>query len=282
MKRNAYADSTIKATAKRLKHLQKHCDLTKPEEVKTFIANKNCTNAFKECLIETYDFLIRSLEMEWKKPYYDRYDKLPKIPSEEHINMLISHARGRMALILSISRDLGSRPIEITWLQVKDIDLKTRIVNLTGAKHTIGRNGKLRPKTIEMLKRYINKRHLSQGDRIFPTKSENISESYRKLRNRLAEKLQDPTIKQIRLYDFRHFKASIEYHKTKDLLYVKQLLGHKDLRTTLRYTQLLEIHDDEWTCKIATTKEESVPLIEAGFEYLFTDTDGTKLFRKRK
>jgi hypothetical protein len=50
MKRNAYADSTIKATAKRLKHLQKHCNLTQPEEVKTFIANKNCTNAFKECL----------------------------------------------------------------------------------------------------------------------------------------------------------------------------------------------------------------------------------------
>jgi integrase len=26
------------------------------------------------------------------------------------------------------------------------------------------------------------------------------------------------TIKQIRLYDFRHFKATMEYHKTKDLL----------------------------------------------------------------
>jgi hypothetical protein len=33
MKRNAYADSTIKATAKRLKHLQKHCYLTQPEDI---------------------------------------------------------------------------------------------------------------------------------------------------------------------------------------------------------------------------------------------------------
>ena len=41
MKRNAYADSTIKATAKRLKHLRKYYDLNQPEEVKTFIANKN-------------------------------------------------------------------------------------------------------------------------------------------------------------------------------------------------------------------------------------------------
>jgi hypothetical protein len=65
MKRNAYADSTIKATAKRLKHLQKNCDLTQPEEVKAFIANKECSNAFKECLIETYDFLLRSIGIEW-------------------------------------------------------------------------------------------------------------------------------------------------------------------------------------------------------------------------
>jgi integrase len=282
MKRNAYADSTIKATAKRLKHLKKHCDLTKPEEVKTFIANKGCSNAFKECLIETYDFLMRSIGTEWKKPYYERYDKLPKIPSEEHINMLISHARERMALILSISRDLGSRPIELTWLTVKDIDLKTGIVNLTGAKYTIGRNGKLRPKTVEMLKRHINNKNLSQADRIFPTESENISESYRQLRNRLSEKLQDPTIKQIRLYDFRHFKASMEYHKTKDLLYIKQLLGHKDLRTTLRYTQLLEnLGNDEYHCKTAKTINEATQLIESGFQYV-TEIDGTKLFKKRK
>jgi integrase len=281
MKRNAYADSTIKATAKRLKHLQKHCDLTQPEEVKTFIANKDCSNAFKECLIETYDFLMRSLGLEWNKPYYDRYDKLPKIPTEEHINMLISHARERMATILSMSRDLGSRPIELTWLKVKDINLKTGIVNLTGAKHTIGRNGKLRPKTLEMLKQYIAEKHLSQRDRIFPTESGNISESYRKLRNRLAEKLQDPTIKQIRLYDFRHFKASTEYHKTKDLLYVKQLLGHKDLRTTLRYTQLIEIEDNAYHSATAKTVEEAKNLIEQGFEYV-TEMENLKIFRKLK
>jgi len=101
-------------------------------------------------------------------------------------------------------------------------------------------------------------------------------------RNALAKKLQDPTIQQIRLYDFRHFKASTEYHKTKDLLHVKALLGHKDLRTTLRYTQLLEtLANDEYHCKTAKDVEEATQLIENGFEYV-TEIDGTKLFRKRK
>jgi len=282
MKKEAYADSTIKATAKRLKHLKKNCLFADPESVKIFVANKKCSNAFKECLIETYDLFMRSIGQKWHKPFYERYDKLPRIPSEEKINMLISHASPRMALILSMSKDLGSRPIELTWLKVADINLENGIVNITGAKHTIGRNGKLKPNTLEMLKRHINTNHLNASDRLFPTESENISESYRRLRNRLAKKLQDPTFKTIRLYDFRHFKASIEYHKTKDLLYIKQLLGHKDLRTTLRYTQLLEnLGNDEYHCKTAKTINEATKLIESGFEYV-TEMDGTKLFKKRK
>jgi integrase len=187
-----------------------------------------------------------------------------------------------MALILSMSRDLGSRPIELTWLKVADINLQNGNVSLTGTKHAVGRNGKLKPNTLEMLKQYVTKKHLNLNDTIFPTESENISESYRKLRNNLAKKLQDPTIRTIRLYDYRHFKASTEYHKTKDLLYIKQLLGHKDLRTTLRYTQLLEnLGNDEYHCKTAKTINEATQLIENGFEYV-TEIDGTKLFKKRK
>jgi len=64
MKKNAYEETTIKATAKRLKHLQKHCDPKQPEEVKLFIAEKKCGNAFKETLIETYAILMRSREKE--------------------------------------------------------------------------------------------------------------------------------------------------------------------------------------------------------------------------
>jgi hypothetical protein len=47
MKKEAYADSTIKATAKRLKHLKKNCLLADPESVKIFVANKKCSIAFK-------------------------------------------------------------------------------------------------------------------------------------------------------------------------------------------------------------------------------------------
>jgi len=72
------------------------------------------------------------------------------------------------------------------------------------------------------------------------------------------------------------------YHKTKDILYVKQQMGHKKVETTLKYVQLLNItEEDEYTCKTATNVEEATDLIENGFEYI-TEMDGLKIFRKRK
>ncbi len=45
MKKEAYAESTIHAVAKRLRYLMKNCLLDQPEIVKGFIAEKNCSNA---------------------------------------------------------------------------------------------------------------------------------------------------------------------------------------------------------------------------------------------
>jgi len=282
MKKNGYADTTIKGTGKRLRHLQKNCNLQNPENVKGFIANKQCSNAYKESLIEAYAILMKSINKTWQKPFYKRYDQLPKIPTTEQLNMLISHATTRMALILSMSKELGTRPIELTWLKLKDINLQNGTVNIISAKHCNARILKLKTKTLEMLREYINKNNLKQNNRIFPTNSEKISDNYRHLRNRLAKKLQDPTLQQIRLYDFRHYYATMLYHQTKDLLYVKARLGHKDLRTTLRYTQLLEtLENDEYHCKTATNIEEATQLIETGFEYV-AEKDGTMIFKKRK
>jgi hypothetical protein len=282
MKRNAYADTTIAATGKRLRHLEANTDLTQPEKVKTYIANKECSSGFKETLIETYDLLMKSLSQKWEKPFYQRDEKQPKIPTEEKINMLISKAQPTMALFLSMSRDLGTRPIELTWLKVKDLDLEKGNVSITSAKHCVGRTIKLKSNTLGMLRTHINKKNLSLTDKIFPRNSANYSELYRRLRNKLAEKLQEPAFKTIRLCDFRHFKATMEYHRTKDLLHVKAILGHKDLRTTLHYTQLIEtLENDEYHCKTATTIEEAKNLIENGFEY-HDQIDGIKLYRKRK
>ncbi len=73
----------------------------------------------------------------------------------------------------------------------------------------------------------------------------------------------------------------MEYHRTKDILHVKQLLGHRNIQNTMKYTQLVNFESDQYTCRVAEDLEEAKNLIEAGFEYV-TDIDDKKLFRKPK
>ena len=72
----------------------------------------------------------------------------------------------------------------------------------------------------------------------------------------------------------------MEYHRTKDILHVMQVLGHKNIKNTLVYTHLVNFESDEYVCKLAKFLEEYTSLLESGFEYVI-DFEGKKLFRKR-
>jgi integrase len=216
----------------------------------------------------------------WNQPFYERYDKKRRPPKEELVGFLINHLRLEMAVKLSMSKDLGTRAIELTWLMVKDIDLSTGIVSITGAKHTVGRDGKLKPKSIELLKIYINKKKLNTNSRLFPIKSENFANDYRHYCNRLAEDYNMPELKQIQLYDFRRFKASKEYKISRhNLIHVSQILGHRDTRMTERYISLFDDKELKWIPVICTTDAEIRQAIEDDCE-LVCQAEGKTYFKK--
>jgi len=79
----------------------------------------------------------------------------------------------------------------------------------------------------------------------------------------------------------------MEYHRTKDILYVKKILGHKNVNNTLIYIDLenaiFKKTGEEFTVRVASNVGEACQLVEAGFEYVTGDYhDGGKIFRKRK
>jgi integrase len=98
---------------------------------------------------------------------------------------------------------------------------------------------------------------------------------------KMSEKLGNPRLLRIHFHTLRHWKATMEYHRTKDILCVMKLLGHKNIANTLIYTQLVEFEGDEYHSAIANNVEEAQKLIEAGFEYVCSHRDEI-LFRKRK
>jgi integrase len=152
----------------------------------------------------------------------------------------------------------------------------------TTAKHGASRKLKISNSLKEILRTHINTQKLNPKDKLFKGDSENYGKHYRLHRNKLAERLHKPELRNTRLYDFRHYFATTLYAKTRDILLVKYQMGHKKIETTLIYTQLLNINEEEeYTCKATTSKEEAIELIENGFTYV-NDIDGYKLYRKRK
>jgi len=71
------------------------------------------------------------------------------------------------------------------------------------------------------------------------------------------------------------------YHYTKNILLVQKLLGHKNIASTMKYTQLVHFKDDEFHVATATTVEEAKELLATGFDYI-TEKNGIMLFRKPK
>jgi len=60
----------------------------------------------------------------------------------------------------------------------------------------------------------------------FNANSDEMRRNFAKQRKRIAAKLKNSRITKITFHTFRNWKATMEYHKTKDLLYVMKLLGH--------------------------------------------------------
>ena len=125
-----------------------------------------------------------------------------------------------------------------------------------------------------------------------PRKSEYIFKNLNRMetnfwsaRKRLARKLNNSRVEAIRFITFRHWKGTIEYHRTHDILHVKALLGHKAIQSTMLYVHLEALVFDEITddfhVAVARSFEEDKELVEAGFEYV-TDRDDLKIYRKRK
>ncbi|MCJ7430939.1 site-specific integrase [Candidatus Bathyarchaeota archaeon] len=283
MKNNGRSDYSIEFVDKSLTHISQHADLSEPEQVKRFIASKNVSDGYKKSLCIAYNKYCQYYQIAWNMPLYKPEAKAIKIPTTQKLEMLIAYARKTMSIKLSISMETGLRPIELHNLKVKDLDLEQKLIYPTTAKHGSARRLKISNNLQASLQDHIGRHKLSPNDKLFKDTAENYGKYYRQMRNNLARKLNDPTFKTIRLYDFRHYFATTLYAKTRDILHVKQQMGHRKIETTLIYTQLLNLNDEEWTCKVAVNVKDATDLIEAGFEYITGEyNDGGKLFRKRK
>jgi integrase len=277
--KQGYAESTIKGRAKLLRILAKRgANLFDPESVKETIAKQKWSAGRKVNAVDAYTCFLQMIGKSWEPPHYKRVRKLPFIPTENEVDQLIAGCGRKTATLLQLLKETGMRIGEAWKLHWTEIDFVSNIIRVTPEKGSNPRVFKVSNKLMSMLKAL---QEHSSSNRVFQKSLRSQARLFHKQRRKIALKLQNPRILSISFHTFRHWKATMEYHKTKDILHVMKVLGHKNINNTLVYTQLVDFGDDEYTVRVAHTIEEDKQLIEAGFEYV-TERDGYKIYRKRK
>lgn len=284
LKREGYNISTITTYSSLLRKLLKlNADLLDPESVKDALARNELKPNTKACMIGAYTSFANYCGLKWKPPKYQWQTRIPFIPEECEIDSLIAGCSKQISAILQTLKETAMRIGEACRLKWTNINVENHTITLNEPEKG-GNPGifKVSAKLVGMLQT-LPKKH----ERVFGKSSkQNKTWLFKLQRSRLARKLGNPRLNEITFHTLRHWKATTEYHKTKDIIHVQQLLRHRDIKSTMIYITveqaIYQETNDEFISKIAETAEEAQQLVDVGFEYVCTTPENLMLFRRRK
>jgi integrase len=284
MQQDGYALETIRGCNSCLKALIiRGANLADPETVRTVLAKEQKWGQNRRRnIINSYTLFLKFKGATWAKPKCKVTRKFPFIPTEQELDALIAGSHRKNAAFAQVLKETAMRSGEAKRLQWIDIDREKRIITLNEPeKGSNPRMWKVSTTLMEMLNALPK-----TDEQVFPGSLKGMKGTFLDTRKRLAETLQNLRLLRISFHTFRHWKATMLYHQTKDPYYVQHFLGHKKLETTeiyinIEHTLFEAGANDEFTVRVAEKPEEIKQLLEVGFEYVL-QKDNLIFLRKRK
>jgi integrase/recombinase XerD len=153
-----------------------------------------------------------------------------------------SRTKIRDALIIRFCYDTGCRISEAVNIKMKDADLQNGIFKLRNTKGKVERIVVCAEDTLEFLRQYV-KFNVNQGDDAYlfqnyeggKVRREWVSEVFRRAVRELKEEGKIPKNQKIVLHSTRGGRCVNLLDKGVPLEVVKEVLGHKSIKTTLHY-----------------------------------------------
>jgi site-specific recombinase XerD len=178
----------------------------------------------------------RDTVCEQKRPRHDK--RLPVVFSKYEIKKLFdSVPNNKHRHLLMIAYASGLRVSEVVTLKRENVDFSRKVIRVIAGKGRKDRDTIMSVMTIETLKQYYTQYDIT--DWLFPGAYPDRHISIRTAQHIFENALKKAKIeKRASIHSLRHTFATHLLEGGIDISYIGELLGHKSITTTVRYTKV--------------------------------------------
>jgi integrase/ribosomal protein L37AE/L43A len=271
-KKRQIANSTIAHRVFRLNVLKNRgVNLDDPDSFLTVLMTEDFSAASKFHYVQAYQSYAKAFKIPFDKPKIQYEPKEQYTPKPYEVTTLVQNLGREQAALCQTLADTGARIGEIARLLESEIDLQGQIIYINHPeKGSRARKIHVSEQTIAML-RALPKKY---GPNVFNPNKRTLQSTYARSRNRIAKKLQMPSLLRIHHHSFRRYFADQTYKKTRfNTRKVQARLGHKRLSSTEKYFGDFDDENCTYETARAYTIEEQEELRKLGYELYDTGID---------
>lgn len=174
--------------------------------------------------------------MEVQRPRKEQ--KLPVVLSQGEVRLLFEQIKNpKHQLMVFLAYSSGMRVSEVCHLKVKDMDRQRMMIHIRGSKNNKDRMVPLSRNIVVLLDQYVKENDVK--DWLFegqwkgePYTSSSLSKVFQRARKSAGIR------KEATFHALRHSYATHLLESGTDVRLIQELLGHSDIKTTLRYTHV--------------------------------------------
>lgn len=207
-------------------------------------------NRLKPESVNSYIFKISPvIKFGYKKGYISEniefnhmieQERLKDIYTDEELKILLKRnknqnfAEYRTWVIINVLLGTGIRATELRELEVKDINFDNNVLNLTHTKNRQIRSIPLHPTLIKILSEYVEIRNGTPSEKLFCNQFGDIM-ARTTLQMSVTKYAKKRGLNKYSLHLFRHTFITLSIKNGMNLLMLKQITGHKDLKMLNKY-----------------------------------------------
>ena len=264
-KKKGLKDTTIKGRVLRLNALRKKgANLDDSNSVETVLATEEWTPANKWHYVQAYAAYTKIMNIQWTKIKVQYEPKQQYTPTRSEVEALISGCGRETATFLQALADTGARCGEMAKLEYPEVDVANlRLYINKPEKGSKSRVMTVSERTIAMIMK-LSRKHEPY---VFNPRVRSLQSVFARTRERVAEKLQMPNLRNIHFHSMRRFFADQLYKSSRfNTRKVQAKLGHKRLSSTEKYFGDFDADTCTYETARAETIEQAETLRQLGYE----------------